>query len=131
MAIKITSFFASNQEHIINESLSLKDDGIYWYLYPYFQKLFEQTGEMVDLYGIARFTRDALLELDNTLTNARKAAVAQPNEWEQEVGKLIKPKKEILYDKVLKRNVIAMIDSLKNITSEGIKNNAVIVFEGL
>lgn len=116
---------------MINEPLSLQDDGVYWYLYPYFRNLYNRTGKMIDLYGIAQFAGDSLLELDSALDDLMKDVIAQPDEWDQKVGTRIKPEKRTLYDRITKRNVLATIKLLKNVTSEGIKNNAVIVFEGL
>jgi len=132
MAIKITSFIPQEGEaRVINEPLSLQDDGVYWYLYPYFRNLYNRTGKMIDLYGIAQFAGDSLLELDSALDDLMKDVIAQPDEWDQKVGTRIKPEKRTLYDRITKRNVLATIKLLKNVTSEGIKNNAVIVFEGL
>jgi len=132
MAIKITSFLPQEEgAHIVKEPLSLQDNGVYWYLYPYFLNLFKRTGEMIDLYGIARFTGNTLLEFDSTLADLIKTVIAQPDEWDQKVGTLIKPEKKVLYERIAKSDVLATVNLLKKITSEGIKNNAVIVFEGL
>jgi len=132
MAIKITSFLPQEEKaNIIEEPLCLQDNGVYWYLYPHFLTLHKRTGEMIDLYGIARFAGDALLELDGTLAELIKTTSSQPNEWDQLVGKVIKPGDRVLYERVVKSKVLDIINLLENITNEGIKNNAVIVFEGL
>ena len=114
----------------VNEELCLQDDGMYWYLYPYFAKLYERTGKMVDLYGIAHFAQDTLSEFDIILEEALQATAKQPDEWEQKTGTLIKPEKEVLYDKVSKDSVLSTIRTLKAIINKGINVNAVVVFEG-
>jgi hypothetical protein len=129
MAIEVTSFFPRKGKK--PKKFCLQDNGVYWFLCPYFKRLFERTGQSIDLYGTSNFRGSNLLELDNTLADAIKGIAAQPDQWDQKVGVMIKPKKQVLYDRVSKKNVLMVINVLKNITTEAIKCNAVIVFEGL
>lgn len=130
MAITITSFLPEKGKGG-TEEFCLEDNGVYWFLHPYFVRLFERTGRMIDLYGVSNFRGEELLELDRILADSMKAAVAQPEQWDEKVGMSIKPKKEILYDRVSKHDVLEVINLLKNITARAVNNNAVIVFEGL
>ncbi len=128
--IKIT-VFSPKQTEGHKEHLCLRNNGIYWFLYPYFAKLYDQTGQMIDLYGISNFRNEDLLELRSTIEKAITVTNDQPDQWNQEVAVQIKPPKQILYDSIFKKDVLATLNSLKNITLEAIQNNAVIVFEGM
>jgi len=130
MAIKITLYYPKKGEKH-KDGVPLEDNGVYWFLYPFFTHIYERTGEMIDLYGTARFAGDALSELDRALEDLMEAVIAQPDVWDQKVGTLIKPEKRTLYDRTAKSDVLKTINSIKSMTSEGIRNNAVIVFEGL
>lgn len=127
--ITITLFYPEKTEGH-KEQLRLRNNGIYWFLYPYFAKLYDQTGQMIDLYGISNFRSEDLLKLNNTIEKAITVTNDQPDQWDQKIAVEL-PKKRILYDRVSKNDVLATLNSLKNITSEAIKNNAVIVFEGM
>jgi hypothetical protein len=58
--------------------LCLDDDGYYWFLYPFIEKLRAETGQYVDLYGIASFQGVERLALARMLADARYLAEAQP-----------------------------------------------------
>jgi hypothetical protein len=130
MAIIITSFIPKKgAKH--KEQYRLYDNGVYSFLYPFFVSLFERKGKMIDLYGVSNFSGNDLVYLEKVLDEAIKAANSQPEQWDQKIGEMAYPKKQILYDKVLKSDILMTINLLKDITFETIKNNAVIVFEGL
>lgn len=67
-------------------SLSLDDDGYYWFIEPLFRELAEQTGQYVALYGNAWFIGDDLLALERTLHQAIALVAVQPESWGVVVG---------------------------------------------
>jgi len=55
----------------------LNNDGYCWFIHPFFERLRDQCGKYVDLYGDALFTRDDYPRLRTLLAEAR--AVARPS----------------------------------------------------
>jgi hypothetical protein len=65
---------------------SLDDDGYYWFMYPYFEKLAAKTGQLLDLYGGATFEGEALQELRAIVATIREAVCKMPLQWEVQTG---------------------------------------------
>jgi hypothetical protein len=70
-------------------SLSFDDDGYYWFCYPFFEKLYDRTGEMIDLYDGAWFVGAQLDVLMAVLEEISAAANTCPEQWEVCVGHAI------------------------------------------
>ncbi|MBI1346444.1 hypothetical protein GC163_09150 [bacterium] len=64
----------------------LEDDGYYWFLYPYFQDVWEHTGQMIDLYDDAVFGGNEQPVLLALLERAAAEASQQPDEWNVRIG---------------------------------------------
>lgn len=60
---------------------SLDDDGYYWFLHPFFEKLRAETGQYIDLYGIASFQGDERTALARMLAEVRALVEAKPDSW--------------------------------------------------
>ena len=69
-----------------SQGVSYKDDGYYWFLYPLFERVFKQTGQMVDLYGDAVFEAEHLPHLLVALNEAASLVERQPEEWDVRIG---------------------------------------------
>ncbi len=67
-------------------SLSLDDDGYYWFLYPLFTELAMQTGQPVDPYENAYFEGANLALLAQTLEKAKALIESQPETWSVSLG---------------------------------------------
>jgi len=52
---------------LVGKRLSLDNGGVYWYLYPMFEKLSQRSGQMIDLYADAKFTKANIGLLDDAL----------------------------------------------------------------
>ena len=65
---------SSSSPVAIGPGLSFKDDGYYWFLHPWFERLREQSGKAIDLYGDALLTRDDYPGLRALLTEAAAMA---------------------------------------------------------
>jgi hypothetical protein len=68
-------------------SLFMEDDASVTFLYPLFEKLAEETGELIDPYGNAAFVGERLAALKRMLAEARRLAEAQPEHWQVCVGR--------------------------------------------
>ncbi|HAH46207.1 hypothetical protein [Gimesia sp.] len=64
----------------------LEDDGYYWFLFPFFQDVWEQTGKIIDLYDDAVFSANELPVLLAILERASAEAREQPDEWDVRIG---------------------------------------------
>ena len=98
--------------------MSFNDDGYYWLLHPLFERLRDETGKYIDLYGDATFSRDDYPRLRHLLDEADVIARRQPQTWEVHVGTQVQPARKELYctvhrDKVLKiiRTLRGMVDA--------------------
>jgi hypothetical protein len=61
--------------------LQLDDDGSFWFLYPFFQKVSQTTGQTIDLYGDASFGGDQLGALTAALAEANRELQQRPERW--------------------------------------------------
>jgi len=67
-------------------TLSLEDDGYYWFLYPLFVELSKETGQLIDLYDGAHFQAETLDALERTLSMAMTLVESQPASWRVQVA---------------------------------------------
>src|SRR5829696_9132664 len=68
-----------------------EDGGYYWFLYPFFDRLARETGQFIDLYGVAEFRGDDLDALRQVVRDARLDAAARPDRWLVHVGTTTMP----------------------------------------
>jgi len=61
------------------------DDPEYWFLFPFFEEVCEETGLMIDLYDRQVFTAEHLLELLKGLDRAAMAISSKPETWRVEI----------------------------------------------
>ena len=66
--------------------IDFNDDGYYWWLYPFFKQLAEQTGEMVDLYGDAIFGLPKIPDFRRMVAEARQRIESMPERWDVQTG---------------------------------------------
>jgi hypothetical protein len=94
-------------------AISFNDDGYYWFLHPLFERLRDESGKYVDLYGDARFTRDDYPRLRRLLDEADGMARRQPKAWEVHVGTQLQPMRKEIYRTVERDNLIEIISTLR------------------
>lgn len=63
-----------------------EDDATYWFLFPWFEKVMQQTTQFIDPYGDAVFGKNELPVLLAALGDAQFALAQQPDTWDQEIG---------------------------------------------
>jgi len=94
--------------------IALNNDGYYWFLHPFFERLRDQCGKYVDLYGDALFTRDDYPRLRKSLDEARAVAEAQPATWNVHIGTQVKPVRKELDAVVRRDRLLTLIDTIRN-----------------
>jgi hypothetical protein len=96
-------------------SLSLDDDGYYWFLHPLFERLRTDTGQYIDLYGDAHFDGECRAALERVLAEARRLAGSQPEEWQVHVGTQLMPEHKELFQRVERETMLKLLDRWDNI----------------
>lgn len=91
-------------------SLSLENDGYYWFLHPLFERLAMETGQYIDLYGGASFAGESLAALERTLAEARRLVAPQPERWSVHIGSQVSPERRELYCAVEREALSALLD---------------------
>lgn len=91
------------------------DNGYYWFLYPLFERLAEETGQWIDLYDGAVFGGETLDALARTLASARSLVEVQPAVWEVISGirSVPVPVPEEVRCRIEKAKMIALLDGLE------------------
>ena len=93
---------------------SFDNEGYYWLLYPMLKDLAEQTGQLIDLYGLAIFADDALDALEQTLIAAHALVDAQPDVWHVRTGIRMKPLPvSEIHSEVDKQQMNAWLESIE------------------
>jgi len=114
----------TNSRGVAAPALSFEDDGYYWFLHPLFERLREQSGKYIDLYGDAFFTRDDLPRLRTLLSEAESMARRQPLTWEVHVGTQSHPVKKELYRTVNREDLLKLIFAFRGLVEAADENDA-------
>lgn len=114
--------------------LQFEDDGYYWFLYDFFEKLAEQSGQMIDLYDGAFFKDENLDLLNQTIQQAQKAILQKPESWEELVAttfeKGVRTKVEKIFSTVNKKELQSILARLQKAVVEAKEKNVGILFFG-
>ncbi len=108
----------------------MHDGGIYWYLFPFFERLGNQTGQLIDLYGDAKFSAENIVPLDIILREALTSLELQPDVWEQKIGEQIRPVRKTLTQTISRKDVRSFINSLQDLLEKAVNGRGVVTFTG-
>ena len=73
-------------------SVTLDDDGYFWFLHPYF----EQAGFHLELYGDLMFGTSELERVKKVLERAAEALESKPATFHVSIGKTVEPVEEVV-----------------------------------
>jgi len=82
MGVTISIKDHADTDHLLFED----DDPLYWFLYPYFEEVYSEVGQMVDLYGNAEFFAEELLAFFLVLENAEGDVRSRGDQWHVTIG---------------------------------------------
>ena len=102
------------------------DGGVYWYLFPYFEK----SGQMIDLYDDAKFTGGSLGFLDGILAQVLQELDRQPERWDQKTGEQVHPVPKVLTEAISRQDVSSFVSSLRDLIAKALEGRGVITFTG-
>ncbi|MEQ8637148.1 hypothetical protein [Gimesia maris] len=105
----------------------LEDDGYYWFLFPFFQDVWEQTGQMIDLYDNAVFSAIELSVLLAILERASAEAREQPDKWEVCIGWR---GDDAIMSTVTKPELLALLTKLIDLVTEAQSSQCAVVCFG-
>ncbi len=110
-----------------DSQLPLSFGGIYFFLYPYFVELQDETGQIIDPQLDADFPKESLSIVLNKLQKARRAAEQSPIKFSVHVGKQIKPVEKDLYEEVSREQLLVVIDLLLKLFQEAAARNCRVI----
>lgn len=119
----------------IEDSFDL-DEEYFWYVSPLFEKLSEETGEMIGLYDDAAFGGESLIKLGETVDEAMRLVEDQPTEWQVLIGHGVEvndqgehiPKE--IYSEVSRGRFISLLKSFKDVITRAKQRGEYVVFIG-
>jgi len=106
------------------------DEGPYWFLHPLFERLRDETGEYIDLYGTAAFRGGALDDLARTFAAARSLVAAQPDRWDVVTGLELRPHPGEVRATVEKGRMNLLLDALEEGVRRAKAEDASLIFWG-
>jgi hypothetical protein len=95
--------------------LVLDDDGYYWFLHPLFERLRDESGKYLDLYGDVLFTRDDFPRLRRVLDQAEVLAAQQPPTWKVNVGTQLEPTRKERFQLVHRAKLTQLIANFRQL----------------
>src|SRR5262245_38544454 len=108
MAVSIYIKDCPETAHLLFEC----EDPLYWFLYPYFEQVYREVGQMVDLYGNAEFFAEELLAFFLVLEDAECDARSRNDQWNVTIGHRGEDQTPV-YRPLTRSDAIARIETLK------------------
>ena len=106
-------------------------DADYWHLYPLFEKLAKETGEMIDLYADSEFSNGSLLKLRQLLVNEIDRVKAQKEkQWSVYTGTQLQPEKKEIFKVLTRKDFIQKLEKWVSMIDIAIKTNEKIICIG-
>ena len=75
--------FQEGRKYIVHLQIGY---GEYWFMYPMFKKLSEQTNEQIDLYGDAEFSQYNIHHLERVVKDIEELIKSKPEDWDVDLG---------------------------------------------
>ena len=97
--------------------LSLDDDGYYWFLHPFFERLAADTGQYIDLYDHASFSEQDVVALEQMLLTVRAHVESQPQTWEVSIGTQVTPDIKEVYETVQRKQLLKLITRFQQVVT--------------
>jgi len=101
----------------------------YFYLYPDFQRLEQQTGELIDPQKNAFFIGPDMDALEELLAACRSRTASQPASWQQRVGTSW-PTRDILYEQAYRARILEFLDDLQRAIATARESGKGVLFYG-
>jgi len=87
-------------------SIAFEDDADYWYLQPMIKEIENRTGQLIDLYGEAKFGGDFLEQVEKiVLDHLDRLKQRREKQWEVHVGTQLHPTRKDLFKTLIKKDL--------------------------
>jgi hypothetical protein len=104
-----------------------EDDGYYWFLYPFFERLAARTRQFIEPYGDAKFSGAQLDELEKTVAEARASAEALLDSIEV---KKVWFSPEPVVETIRREVLLSLLDQLAEVIRVGRQEERAIICSG-
>jgi len=109
----------------------LQDNGLYWFLTDFFKKVHEATGQQIQLFGSCNFTGSTIQKFrDLIIHELDELDQDNTGEWNVYLGKQSSPVQRDIYQKVTKKEILAILYKLFDITNYALQWDKVIYAAG-
>lgn len=107
------------------------DDARYWFLYPFFESVYERTHQMVDLYGQATFRGEPRKVLLQYLALAERTALQQPDRWLICTGRRSNGNEPgPVFVELRRSELLNLIRQLQTLVEQAIESDKDVCFDG-
>jgi hypothetical protein len=129
MAVSITlsKSVAPSRPAAQEPSVCFEDDGYYWFLYPFFERLAARTRQFIEPYGDAEFSGAQLAELEKAVAAAATSAEALPDSTEV---KRVWFGPEPVVDTIRREVLLNLLDQLGEVIRVGRQEGRAIICSG-
>jgi hypothetical protein len=108
-----------------------EDEAYYWFLWPLFDRLHADTGQLIDLYGNACFSGASLVLLREMLKEARKRVLAQPETWQVVIGQSRGPQgPQDIFAKATRTEFLQFLNDCEGLVIEAVETACAVIFWG-
>lgn len=97
----------------VNSGFSFDDDGYYWFMHPWFEKLSKQTGKYIDLYGGVEFSPIEFPRLRTITNEVRQQVLARPLTWQVTIGWQTHPERKEIRREVKRTDFLKLLDDFE------------------
>jgi hypothetical protein len=104
-----------------------EDDGYYWFLYPFFERLAARTRQFIEPYGDAKFSGAQLVELEKAVAEARASAEVLPDSMEV---KQVWFSPEPIVETIRREVLLNLLDQLGEVIRAGRQEGRAILCSG-
>ncbi len=94
---------------------SFEDDGYYWFMHPWFERLAEQTGKYIDLYGGSEFSPIEFQRLRTITAEVRKQIMERPTTWQVTTGWQTHPERKEILQEVNRAAFLKLLDDFESL----------------
>jgi hypothetical protein len=113
------------------DRIALDDDGYYWFLHPLFERLRDECGKYIDLYGDALFSRDDFARLRRLLSDAELLARKEPRRtFPVRIGKQLRPVVKDVYAEVDRAKLLDLIFRFRALIDEAERCDGIVECQG-
>jgi len=110
----------------LEPGVSFEDDGYYWLLFPFFERLAAETRQFIDPYGDAEFSDVKLAKLEKVVVEARAFATALTDTIEVKLGWRTEPVVETIRKDIL----LNLLDRLGEVIRVARRESRAVVCRG-